>query len=201
MSNRLWTLALTTAVLLAPASASAHLVSTRFGELYSGIMHPLTALAHVVPWLALALLGGLQSARTARWSLVTFPTAVIIGLMLARWVPGLPFVVTFNLLSFIFLGLMLALALELGPGLFTGLVALIGLSHGYANAAEGLSGTPWLLFAIGVGLAAYLLLTLVAGAAHQFTHGRPWARIALRAIGSWIAAAGAMYLGFLNLAA
>lgn len=193
-------LVLALAALLAPESASAHLVSTRFGELYSGILHPLTALAHVVPWLALALLGALQSPHSARWSLVAFPLSVILGLGIARIAPGLPFVVTFNLATFVLLGLMLALALELGTPIYTGVVVLVGASHGYANAAGELSGGPWLLFSAGVALAAYLLITLVTGAAHSFAVGRPWARIALRAVGSWIAAAGTMYLGFLNLA-
>lgn len=185
---------------LAPEMASAHLVSTRFGELYSGILHPITALAHIVPWLALGLLGGLQSPQTARHALLVFPLAVLGGLLLARFIPGLPFVVTFNLFTFILLGGLVALALELGSVVFVALVALVGLSHGYANAAEGLSGGPWLLFILGVGLAAYVVITLITSLAHVFSKDRGWARIALRAIGSWIAAAGTMYLGFLALA-
>lgn len=186
--------------LFTPGIASAHLVSTRFGELYSGILHPLTALAHIVPWLALGLLGGLQSPQTARHALLVFPLAVLGGLMLARIAPGLPFVVTFNLFTFILLGALVAFSLELGSGWFVGLVALVGLSHGYANAAEGLRGGPWILFILGVGLAAYVSITLFTSLAYVFSHDRAWARIAVRAIGSWIAAAGTMYLGFLSLA-
>jgi hydrogenase/urease accessory protein HupE len=66
-------------LLCLPEQAAAHLVSTRFGELYSGLLHPLTTLQHLVPWLALGLLGGLQAPRTARWALLAFPLAVLAG--------------------------------------------------------------------------------------------------------------------------
>ena len=41
--------------LLTPQCAHAHLVSTRFGEYYAGLLHPVITLSHLIPWLALAL--------------------------------------------------------------------------------------------------------------------------------------------------
>ncbi len=193
--------ALLTATVLLPGSASAHLVSTRFGELYSGMLHPVTSLIHLVPWLALGLLGGLQSATTARWALLAFPLAVLAGAMLAGFVPGLALVTPINIASFMVLGMAVALALRTGTVLFLALVVLFGITHGYANGNDALNGAQWLLYAAGLGLSAYLLIALVTGSCHALVSGPPWGGIAVRAAGSWIAAAGLMYAGFLTFAA
>ena len=192
--------AVAAAAALLPTSASAHLVSSRFGELYSGMLHPLTSLEHLVPWLALGLLGGLQSRSTARWVLLAFPVAVLAGLALQSLVPGLPGIAELNLAAFIVLGALVSLKLRLGTAAFVSLAAVVGISHGYGNAAPELRGTAWMLYAAGVGLVAYMLVTLVVGAAHAVAERRSWGVVALRAAGSWIAAAGAMYAGFLLLA-
>ena len=181
----------------APA-AEAHLVSTRFGELYSGILHPLTTLQHLVPWLALGLLGGLQHPETGRWALLAFPLAVIAGVVFAALLPGIGFVDDLNVLSFIVIGALVALAYRTGPVALLSLVVLFGLSHGYANAAE-LSGFPWVLYVIGVAFSAYALVALSAGGTQALTAGPAWGTIAVRAVGSWVAAAGVMYLTYLWL--
>ncbi|MEL7450016.1 MAG: HupE/UreJ family protein [Pseudomonadota bacterium] len=184
---------------LAPVPAFAHLVSTRFGELYTGVLHPLTTLAHLVPWLAVGLLAGLQSPRTGRWSIVAFPIAVIAGVAAAGTV-SLPFIELVNGLSFIVLGALVAAAVPLPPWLFLSLVTLFGLSHGYANSAPDIRDFQSVLYASGVGLTAYVLVTLTAGSAQALATAQPWGSIAVRAAGSWIAAAGTMYAGFLLLA-
>ncbi|MEZ5582771.1 MAG: HupE/UreJ family protein [Candidatus Competibacteraceae bacterium] len=181
---------------LLPNQAAAHLVSTRFGELYSGMLHPLTSLQHLIPWLALGLLGGLQSVTTARWALLAFPLAVLIGLSLADGLPALAFVQVLNIASFIAIGLLVALKWELGKGLFLSLVVLFGLTHGYANAAPEINGFGWLLYALGVGFTAYLLITLISASTQALVSGQGWRVIAVRAAGSWIAAAGTLYAGF-----
>jgi hydrogenase/urease accessory protein HupE len=119
------------------------------------------------------------------------------GLMMANLLPGLPFFETLNVASFVILGLLVALELELDKTLFLSLVVLFGLSHGYANGAPDFRGVNWGLYVAGVALAAYLLITLVSCFARALTVDRTWGSIAVRAAGSWIAAAGAMYGGFL----
>lgn len=189
------------ASLLAPGAAHAHLVSTRFGELYSGVLHPLTTLTHLLPWLALGLLAAWQPRDTGRWVLLAFPIAVAAGLATAALWPQAQGTDTLNAASLPALGLLVALALRLpGPALIT-LTVLLGLSHGHANSAPGLEGAAWLLYVSGVALTAYILLTLASAGAVALASGPAWGRIAVRATGSWIAAAGLMYLGFLWLAA
>jgi hydrogenase/urease accessory protein HupE len=184
-------------LVLVPGEAMAHLVSTRFGELYSGMLHPLLSLQHLVPWLALGLLGGLQRASIARWALLAFPLGILLGLTMAHGLPGMALVEPLNLLAFVILGLLVALKLKLNQTWFILLVTLLGLSQGYANAAPELRGFAAMLYGTGVGLAAYLLITLVSAVAHALATERTWGSTAVRAAGSWIAAAGAMYAGFL----
>lgn len=185
---------------LMPNAAFAHLASTRFGEFYSGLLHPYSTLTHLLPWLALGLLGGLQSPATVRWVLLAFPLAVAVGATLGSWLPPWPPVDTLNLLSFIVLGLGAALALRLGRPAFLGVAALFGISHGYANGIAELSGSERLLYIGGVACAAYVLIALVTAAAQTLAQQRQWGSIAVRAAGSWVVAVGLIFGGFTLLA-
>lgn len=178
------------------SSAQAHLVSTRFGELYSGMLHPLLALTHIVPWLGLGLLGAVVGSHRSRWALAVFPVSVFIGVFAGSVGEQSQFVAYLNLASFVVLGALVVLNVRLSAAAFMTLSAAIGLFHGYANAAEALGGNARLLYATGVMLSAYFVITLVTAAAHVLDIRAPWGRIALRAAGSWIAAIGLVFGGF-----
>lgn len=179
-----------------PETASAHLVSTRFGELYSGLIHPLTALQHLVPWLGLGLLGGLLGSRRSKWVLLTFPLSVGIGVLLAGVLPAAAAIDYVNLFSFVVLGLLVALAARLNRPTFIGLAVIVGLSHGFANGTSDLSGGPLLLYACGVLLAAYLLIAIATAAAQLISQQPAWGKIAIRAAGSWIVAIGLVFSAY-----
>lgn len=189
-----WSIAL---LLTIPEIASAHLVSTRFGELYSGMLHPLTSLQHLVPWLALGLLAGLQLPATARWALVFFPAGVLAGLVAAYIFPGFTGLQAVNVASFIVVGASVAFRLTFRLRTFAAIMILFGFSHGYANAATDLFDYQWFLYVGGVGLVAYMTIALVAASVSVLSTYRAWGGIAVRTAGSWIAAAGLMYAGFL----
>ncbi len=178
-----------------PASANAHLVSARFGDFYVGLMHPLTAFENVLPWLALALLAGLQTVHTSRVLLVVFPLSVALGAAAPQLLPGLTGITTANAASFVLLGLIVAIAPRLRAALLVALAVPVGLTHGYDNGLAHASGGDLLLFVRGVACAAYLSLTLVTAGAHRLAALRDWGAIALRAAGSWIAAIGIMMIG------
>ena len=184
-----------------PNIASAHLVSTRFGDYYSGLMHPLVALAHVVPWLALGLLGALQGPATARWALLSFPLAVMLGSLLGTYLPELSWINSLNLASIALIGLLVALAMRLPPSFFIAVTALFGVSHGFTNDATTLFGSNRLLYIIGVGSAAYLLIALVTASATALRQRTQWGEIVLRAVGSWIVAVGILFGGYTVLIA
>jgi hydrogenase/urease accessory protein HupE len=187
--------AVAAAVLLSSPPASAHLVSTRFGEYYAGLLHPLTTLVHLVPWIALALLAAVQGKADARRNLLAFPAAVALGVVLGAWLPGLAAAQAFNIASLSLLGALVALAVPLPSGAFLALSLLCGLSHGYANAAGALEPWSLTLYTAGVATAAYLLSALL-GAAGVAASRLDWGLVAVRALGSWILASGLLYAGF-----
>ncbi len=188
--------------LLLPQWADAHLVSTRFGEFYAGILHPVTTLEHMVPWLAIGLLGGLQSLKLGRLALILFPLTVLIGVWFgADWGGEIGWVKTLNLLSFLIFGVLVLMAKPLNEVLFIGLITLFGITHGIGNSASDLVGNQFMLYVAGVVTAAYLMMTLLVAASHQLIQQQLWGAVAVRALGSWIAAVGLIYAGFTYFAA
>jgi hydrogenase/urease accessory protein HupE len=174
-------------------TASAHLVSTRFGEFYSGLIHPVSTLLHLVPWIALGIFGGLLGSDVSKRVLIVFPLAVAVGALLATRLPQYEFVFALNAASLIVLGLLAAFALQLNVAAFLGLTIIVGLSHGYANGVADLSGGPLVLYILGVSVAAYLLISIATGLSHALTHRTPWGRTAVRAVGSWVVAIGLVF--------
>lgn len=183
------------AVLLLPATAEAHLVSARFGDFYTGFLHPLTALENLLPWLALGLLGGLQRDLLARWLLLVFPTGIAAGILLAVAAPGFAAITRVNVASFIVVGALVVLARRLSTATLLGLAMLLGIAHGYDNGLALPPGGNVLLFLAGVVTAGYLVVALAAGGATALVATRAWGAIAVRAAGSWITAIGVMVAG------
>jgi urease accessory protein len=189
--------------LLAPALAGlawagpahAHALSNRFGDFYGGMLHPLTALEHALPIVALGLLAGQEGARAARWLLLAFPLALLVGAGLASVLPPMPWIRPFNHLSFVVLGLLLAAAWRMPLVLLVGLGALFGLTHGYDNGLAASPGSPSYLYALGVAVLGAVALALVSATALALSATADWPRIAVRIAGSWIAAIGIMMIG------
>jgi hydrogenase/urease accessory protein HupE len=175
--------------------AAAHLVSTRFGEFYSGLLHPLTTMMHVVPWVAMALLAAVQGRVDARRNVLLFPLAVAVGVVIGALLPGFSAPTAVNLASLVALGALLAMARPLAPRVFYGLSLLVGVSHGYANSVVDLGAWDFTLYLAGVATSAYLLIVLLgAGSLGLLRHA--WGLIAVRAAGSWILASGLLYAAF-----
>ncbi|WP_170937091.1 MULTISPECIES: HupE/UreJ family protein [Rhodomicrobium] len=180
--------------LLFPGTAQAHLVSTRFGDFYDGMLHPVTSLEHIVPWLALGLLMAARP-QAGRWALLAFPAGLAIGVTLDAAMPALPGFGTANLVSILVLGGLVALDLPLSAAAFAVIACALGISHGYVNGTAMAATTNPVLFAPGVVMAGYLMILLTAAAGAFVTRRWSAARIALRALGSWIFAIGVMMLG------
>jgi hydrogenase/urease accessory protein HupE len=175
-----------------PFAAQAHLVNTRFGDFYGGALHLLLGLDHVLPVLALALLAGLQPPTTARWILAAVPAGLALGVLLA--VAGLDLMPLEWMAtgSFVIAGLLVALAVPLHPQLLAGLGGLVGVSLGYVSGLVLGDRTDLGLYLVGLLTCAFVLLALVAAGTVALTRRADWARIAARALGSWIAAIGLM---------
>jgi urease accessory protein len=194
-------LAATVVVVLAPSAAQAHLVDTRLGDFYGGVLHPLTAFEEVLPWLALAALAAFQGAERARWLVVVFPLSLLVGCALSQLVPNPSFVPAAAVALIAITGLSVAAAARLPLPVLLGLAAVMGLVHGHQNGQAMTVTTDHLLFISGVATIGYGVMTLATGSAIAFLRGvGGWRAIALRASGSWIAAVGIMVAGLQFLA-
>lgn len=183
-----------------PQWAYAHLVSTRFGEFYSGLLHPVLTLTHLVPWIAVGLFAGIQKHTTGNKVLILFPLTVLAGTFLGGIFSPAPFVETFNLISFPILGILIISGLAMNRLAFIATVAITGISHGFGNGLPELTGTDQLLYLMGVTCSAYVVVTLMSGLSRWLVQSQNWGLIAVRAAGSWITAIGIIYLSFTFLA-
>jgi urease accessory protein len=179
--------------MLSPAAASAHPIKG-VGDFYAGMLHPLTALEFLLPWIAFSLFAGQQGRRAALLTLAIFPLALVSGAALAMTVPSPTWLPAINLVIIPILGLTVALAITCSSTVVVILVAVVGLLHGLANGSEiTASMSPW-RFIPGLAAAAIFVLAYGIGLVHSLE--KPWTRIAVRVVGSWIAAAGIMICAF-----
>lgn len=181
-------------LLLAPALAHAHLVTTGLGPFYDGVSHFLLTPEDLLPALALALFAGQRGPLAGRHALVALPLAWLAGGLAGLVLPTSFASPLLAPASFLALGGLVAAEARLQPSWVTGLATAVGLLHGYPNGAAmalaklgalGLAGIVATLFVV-VALAAALVVAIRA----------PWARIAVRVAGSWIVAIGLLMLGW-----
>src|SRR5262249_29062696 len=126
--------ALAVVLLGMPSFAHAHLVTTRLGGFYDGMLHPLTGFEDTLPWLALAILAAFQGAQRARWLLVVFPLGLLAGGGVWVLTPSLAFVPAISVTLIAIVGLAVAAAIVLPLSITLALGAAVGLVHGYMNA-------------------------------------------------------------------
>jgi urease accessory protein len=144
--------------------AAAHTVGNRFGDFYAGVVHPVTALEHALPILAMGLLAGQQGKGAARWLVLVFPLALLIGAGLAAAALPLPATGVLNGASFVVLGLLVAAALRLPLPVLIGLGLVFGISHGYENGRAMAADAAGYLFVLGVAAIGGLVTALVSAA-------------------------------------
>jgi hydrogenase/urease accessory protein HupE len=180
------------ALLCSPSRAAAHLVTTGMGPVYDGIGHLLLTPEDLVPVLALALYAGLRGVAAGRKTMFLLPIAWIVGGLGGAAVNT---AISFPIpaLSFLILGGLVAADLWLPSAVFTGLAIMLGLVHGFMNgiALHESAGT---LRLIGITTMLFVLVTLAS--AFVVAIQRPWARIAVRVAGSWVAAIGLLMIGW-----
>jgi urease accessory protein len=185
-------------VVLAGAAvpAHAHLVNTRLGDFYGGMLHPLTGLEDVLPWLALAILAGLQGSKHARWLVAVFPPCLGAAALASLVGPAMPLLPGLGIGLAAVVGMAAAAAAALPVAAVIVFGAAMALVSGYQNGQAMTGAADPLLFVAGVTAIGYLFITLATGLVIAFVEGHgAWRQIALRASGSWVAAVGIMALG------
>ena len=180
------------AVVLLPADASAHLVTTGMGPVYDGIGHLLLTPEDLVPALALALYAGLRGRVPGKRALFFFPVAWLIGGLIglaADTMPAFPV----SAFSFLLVGILIAADLRLPSNAFTVLAVAVGIMHGFFNGIA-LKAGPAGLGLLGIMAALFVLVAIVS--AFVISLKPPWTRIVVRVVGSWVAAMGLLMIGW-----
>jgi len=181
-------------LLLAPAVARAHLVTTGLGPVYDGITHLVVSPSDLLIVAALALLAGLGGAGRGRLVLATLPLAWLVGGLLGLQGStelGLPVLMAAALLA---AGVLVALDLDL-PRIAVGFLAVgLGLFWGVLNGTALAEAGAGVLSLVGIVVTVTVVATLLAGLAVGARAA--WARIVVRVAGSWIAAIAILMLGW-----
>jgi hydrogenase/urease accessory protein HupE len=182
------------ALLLLPATAHAHLVTTGLGPLYDGISHLFLSFEDLLPVVAIALLAGLNGPGAGRIALFVVPAAWLLG-GLAGYGTGAPVLPgTVTAASFLLLGGLTAADRRLSAGAVSALSAALGLLHGWLNGAGIAEAGRESLGLLGIVGAVFVVVALLA--AFVVWLRPPWTRVAVRVAGSWIAAIGLLLLGW-----
>jgi len=180
-------------VFLAPPwQAQAHLVTTGMGPVYDGIGHFLLTPEDLVPVLAVALYAGLRGAQSGRRVMFLLPLAWFVSGLVGSFfhtVPAFPV----PALSFLLVGIFVAADLRLPADAVSALAIVIGLVHGFLNGTALRLGAATLGL---LGIMAMLFILVALGSAFVVSLKQHWMRIAIRVLGSWVAASGLLLLGW-----
>lgn len=192
-SRLLMLLAVLFFVVLYPSHAEAHLNSTGLGPVYDGLLHFLQSPEDLLPVLALALLAGQRGADYGRRAMFVLPVAWFLGGLagLATKASGST---ALTCISFLLLGGLLAANTRISLRATAVLAVLVGLFHGYLNGTGMGQLTTGALALLGLVFAVFVLVAIAAAFVVQLR--QPWTRIAVRVVGSWIAASGLLMLGW-----
>jgi len=180
------------ALLCSPSRAAAHLVTTGMGPVYDGIGHLLLTPEDLVPVLTITLYAGLRGAVAGRRTMFLLPFAWFVG-GLAGSAVNAATSIPIPAISFLIFGGLVAADLCMPAAAVSGLTIVLGLVHGFLNGAALKDGAGTLGL-IGVMTMLFVLVTLTS--ALVVSLGKPWARIAVRVAGSWIAAIGLLMFGW-----
>jgi urease accessory protein len=179
-------------MLLCAQSAFAHLLKGEATGFFTGFMHPVSGIDHVLAMVAVGLWGA-QLGAPAIWVLpVAFPLVMALGGMLGFIGVPLPGVEYGIAASAILLGA--AVLVELRPPLVVAavLVGVFAVFHGYAHGTELPPGQSALLYSMGFVVATGCLhaVGIAIGTVHRFVWGRRFVRVA----GAGVCAGGVYFL-------
>jgi urease accessory protein len=177
---------------LSPLPAFAHPMQG-VGDFYAGMLHPVITIETVLPLIALSLLAGQQRREAAIHLLAAFPAALIVGALLASLRDAPSSLGIVQLILTAGFGILVAFARPVPSWLLVALGAVLGVTAGWANAAELVGQGSRLRFIAGLAVVGLLLLVYGNGLVRNLK--REWTQIAVRVVGSWIAAVSILVLG------
>jgi urease accessory protein len=188
--NRYAPLVLTVAVLL-PAKAIAHAPYEGAGSFHGGVLHPLLVPAHALAILAAGLLIGQRPLRPGP-AMAHYGAGLLIGFGAMIWAVVPQSAPEVLLAAAAMSGAVVALAWPVPKWLINALALVIGLALALDSPPHVISIQQANVIVIGTFCGAVMLLVAVVEAAAIFRGG--WQGIAIRILGSWIAASAIMSL-------
>jgi hydrogenase/urease accessory protein HupE len=184
-----------TALLAALAlPAHAHSPIDGLNDFYAGALHPFASPAQLIALLALALAIGQQAhgvLQAAKAPLLTLAAALALGLATHR-VIGDPLTDRALLVLAAGIGLAVAAQAALPRSAWAVLAAAVALAVGWGSGPGAADGAARALALAGTAAGVLLLVTYVA--VMTSAARLPWLRIAVRVVGSWLAAAALLVL-------
>jgi urease accessory protein len=179
-------------ITLAPQAALAHPMRG-VGDFYAGMLHPVVTLQTVLPIVALSLFTGQQRRESAIHLLVAFPLALILGALLATSGNAPLLLGMVQLIFTAVFGILVALQLRVPGWLLVGSGALLGISAGWTTASDAIGQVSRYRFVAGLAVVGLLLLVYGIGLVRNLRV--EWTQIAVRVVGSWIAAVSILVVG------
>ncbi len=181
-------------LLLASASAHAHLRDSGFGPVADGALHLFLSFDDLLAVVAMAVLASQHDEATAQRAAGTLPAAWFVGAF-AGFAAGKAFIpASTTSLTLLALGILVAAGRRLPMALVTALAAAVGLVHGLLKGASLAASRHDGMALAGIVGAVLVVATLIVVPGLRLNGTA--ARIALRVAGSWIAAIGLLYLGW-----
>ncbi len=186
-----WSLA-ALALGMAPASAFAHTIIPGVSGFEGGLLHPLLVPSHALCMVALSLLLALRPAGERHAAIATFASALAGAIALVTLAFQTDYAEITLLAVAAICGVFAAARAMLPLLAIVFLAALGALALQFDSVPASISISETLLTLCGAALSALVMLALIVAAAAHMT-GR-WQAIALRILGSWIAAIALMLL-------
>jgi urease accessory protein len=173
------------ALCIVSPGAAAHGSVAGLGNFFSGVVHPLFEPAQAMALVALGLLIGQRGLNATQPAGLSFVLGALLGLM-AALLGAAPSVDPFLLVGAGLIGMAVLTARTLPRAVCAMLAASVGLGVGLGSAPEAAAGSARLVMLLGSGVGACVWMFNVVGLVHEAK--RPWLRLGVRVVGSWIAA-------------
>jgi hypothetical protein len=181
----------------APTAAQAHLVATGMGPVYDGVSHFGLSPEDFLPVIGLGLFAGLRGPLKARATLAALTLGWAAGgalALVATWMPAIAAPAATALL-YLAIGALLAANKNTPVALCIGVGVALGLVRGAADFLGVAASLDHSLSLLGMCAGVFAVFALAASVTLPMQ--RLWMIVAARVGGSWLAALGLLFAGWL----
>lgn len=186
------------AFLMLAARAEAHSVISTKGPFIGGLKHFFLSLDDVLVALALGFVASQNQAKAANKIYWALPCAwILAGLAGLMSRPAVPAGEIISAGSLLVSGGLAAASLALAARTTLVLAAIMGTLHGFLNGAAMHPDSFWAGFLQLLGIGACVAFVAIYPSSMLDIFKQHWVRIAVRVMGSWIAATGLLLIGWI----